>query len=207
MVNCVSTSSTAQHIEAPISTNNNLLYNQSRHCCMRDFLPKSCISYDWRFVTKIITPQPFSLYKKSPDCKSILELDRHIRFRLTFFKKSVSAYHISSISSSILSSIPLSSRLLKSSPVICSISSTLTINTGNSSFLIAYAALKMRLHPDHPDRKPPYRNVLGIDTVTDNLILPIKFKEIEKDPLENRGEPFTPYNEELRKMESWEGNE
>ena len=65
----------------------------------------------------------------------------------------------------------------------------------------------MRLHPDHPDRKPPYRNVLGIDTVTDNLILPIKFKEIEKDPLENRGKPFTPYNEELRKMESWEGNE
>jgi len=49
--------------------------------------------------------------------------------------------------------------------------------------------------------------VLGIDTVTDNLILPIKFKEIEKDPLENRGKPFTPYNEELRKMESWEGNE
>jgi hypothetical protein len=36
MVNWVSASASAQHIEAPINTNNNLLYNQSRFCC-QDF--------------------------------------------------------------------------------------------------------------------------------------------------------------------------
>jgi len=37
--------------------------------------------------------------------------------------------------------------------------------------------------------------------------LPIKGKAIEKDPLESRGKPFTPYSEELRKIELREGNE
>ena len=35
---------------------------------------------------------------------------------------------------------------------------------------------------------------------------PIKCKEIEKDLSENEVESFKPYNEELRKFESWEDN-
>ncbi len=37
MVNCVSASATAQHIEAHISTNNNLLYNQGELYCQYRF--------------------------------------------------------------------------------------------------------------------------------------------------------------------------